>query len=226
MDLTGKEGTTMKMTRWIPVSMVAALLVAFAAGTAVAQPDPPGDDSDGWSAPGGGWGFGGGGRGGAWGGHGGHGGMMMMRGGGGGMMLLGPEGRLLRGQGWLADQLKLTGTQRGRLREIGDNLMRQQIKSRADLALARLDLRSLLQNDTPSQSSIDNKINQIVGIQGDMMKAGVTAKLQVRNLLTPDQRKQLENMRSTRRAMRRGGSGPQGGSSQGSGSQGNRPKGT
>jgi Spy/CpxP family protein refolding chaperone len=200
------------MKRLIPATMVAALLVAFAATTAIAQPDPgPGGDPDGgWTAPGGGYGggwSGGGHRGGpGWGGGGMRGGMMRMHG-GGGMMLLGPEGRLLRGQGWLADQLKLTGTQRDRLREIGDNLMRQQIKSRADLALARLDLRNLLQSDSPSQSAIDGKINDISGIQGSMMKAGVSARLQIRNVLTPDQRKQLQNMKSTRRATRRSNSG-------------------
>jgi Spy/CpxP family protein refolding chaperone len=183
------------MNRFLKATMLAAVVTVAAWGLATAQPDPPPqDDSDGSTAPDGGHGGGPGGWGGA---RGGRGGMGMMMGGPGmrGRYMLGAEGRLLRGGGWLADQLNLTSAQRDQLRDIGDNLARQEIQLRANLALARLDLAKLMRSDAPSRSAIDAKINALTGIQGDMMKAGVGAKFSVRKVLTPDQLKQLQSMR-------------------------------
>jgi Spy/CpxP family protein refolding chaperone len=209
------------MKRIIPVTMLAAFLTIAALGSATAQPSPPppDDTSDGWTGPGGdsGHGPGGGHGGGSWRGQGGHMGPMMMGGSGMGRFMLGPEGRLLRGGGWLADQLKLTSPQRDQLRDIGDNLARQEIQLRANMQLARLDLAKLMRSDTPSRSAIDAKINSLTGIQASMMKAGVSAKFDIRKVLTPQQRKQLEELRPPR--------GPENGSAP-RGRRGSQPKGT
>ncbi len=166
------------MKRFIQATMLAAILTFGFIGFATAQPDapPPDDAGSDWSGHGGGYG---GGSGGPGGGHA-RGGSMMMGGPGGMHFLLAPEGRLLHGGGRLADQLKLTSTQRDQLSDIGDNLMREQIESRANLQLARLDLKKLLRSDSPSRSAIDAKISSITGIQAGMMKAAVSAKFAVR----------------------------------------------
>jgi Spy/CpxP family protein refolding chaperone len=142
---------------------------------------------------GGGMGRGGGGmgRGGAW----------MGRGGRG---FGGPGAGLLRGDGPLAEQLKLTGTQREKLRGIGDGLERKTIQTRADMEVARLDLAHMLRDDSSSRSRIENQIDTIAKLRADEMKARVMAHLDAREILTADQRKQLDEWRGSRRAGRGG----------------------
>jgi Spy/CpxP family protein refolding chaperone len=128
------------------------------------------------------------------------GGMGMHRPGMGGRMamgarLLGPEGRLLRGAGPLADQLKLTGTQREKLRSIGGDLARKAIRARADLAVAHLDLSEALRKDSASRQEAEEQIDAITKLEASLMKEAVSARLDARALLTADQRKQLEELR-------------------------------
>jgi Spy/CpxP family protein refolding chaperone len=147
-----------------------------------------------------------------WGGHGGmeelaprgtmgmhgHGGGAMGMRGGMGRGMYGPEAALLRGGGRLAEELNLSGTQRDRLRAIGETLARKRIQLRADLELAHLDLRSAMRTDSPAMTDLESKIDAVTRIQGDMMKAGVSARLDARKVLTPEQREKLSDMRPTR----------------------------
>ena len=119
----------------------------------------------------------------------------------------GPGARLLRGEGPLADELKLSGTQREKLRGIGDELARSAIRNRADLELARLDLNRMVREDTPDRARIESQIDTIAKLRAEMMKAAVRARLDARSLLTPEQRKQLMEHRATRGAGRETGRG-------------------
>lgn len=186
--------------------MLASVLAFAPLGVALAQDDaaPPPDEAD-WSAPapdeiadatpmGGpgrmGWGQ--------------MGGMHMRRGGDGSMgMMFG--GGLLRPNGPLAEALDLTDAQRDKLQALGDDLARKQIRMRADLAIARLDLAKVMRADAPTQSDVDAKVNAVTRLQGDMMKAGFATTLEARKVLTADQRKKLEDLKSER--MRGGGRG-------------------
>lgn len=180
-------------------ALLASILAVAAFGVAKAQDEvtpPPGDQE--WAAPApddladagpmGGPGQAGWGR---------MGGMRMRGGWGSGGMMMGRDGGLLHGR--LAEELDLTDVQRDKLQTIGDGLARKQIQMRADLAIARLDLTKLMRADAPSQSDVDAKVNAITRLQGDMMKAGLTARLDSRKVLTADQRKKLDDMRSQRR---------------------------
>src|SRR6185503_8178507 len=168
------------------------LVVALAAGIAVAQSDHKRDDGgaphrmmNGHGGPGSrGWG----------GGRGMRGGMGM-----GGGMFLGPERILLTDDGGrLAEKLDLTGTQKDKLRDIGGDLERKEIQLRANLETAGLDLRDLMRSDSPSASAVDAKIENLSQLRGDMMKANARAVLDARKVLTSDQRKKLADMRTKR----------------------------
>ena len=152
-----------------------------------------------------------------WGGHGGmaelaHRGSMGMRGhdgpmgmhGGMGGGMFGPEGALLRGGGRLAEELNLSNTQRERLRAIGETLERKRIRLRADLELAQLELRSAMRGDSPALTELESRIDTVTRIQGEMMKAGVSARLDARKVLTPEQREKLSEIRPLRGKEARG----------------------
>jgi Spy/CpxP family protein refolding chaperone len=119
-----------------------------------------------------------------------------MRDGGPGARLLGPEGRLLRSPGRLAEDLKLTTQQREKLQTIGEDLARHVVRSRADLEIARLDLARELRRDSSSHAEVERQIVAIAKLQGDIMKAAITARLDARSVLTTDQRRQLMETRT------------------------------
>jgi len=110
----------------------------------------------------------------------------------------GPEAGLLRGDGRLADQLKLTDAQRRKLREIGEGLARKAIQRRADVELARLDLARLIREDSSDRPRIEGQIDLLAKLRADQMKAAVRARLDAREVLTADQRKQLTERRTSR----------------------------
>jgi hypothetical protein len=76
---------------------------------------------------------------------------------------------LLRGDGPLADRLKLTGTQKDKLHGIGEDLARKMIQHRADMETARLDLMDLLKNNSSDRSRIDSQIDTIAKLRADGM---------------------------------------------------------
>jgi Spy/CpxP family protein refolding chaperone len=115
----------------------------------------------------------------------------------------GPGAGLLRGDGPLADELKLTGTQRDKLRAIHDELARKNIQIRADMETARLDLDRMLRDDATSRTRIESQIDTLAKLRADRMKAMISARLDAHDVLTAEQRKQLKD----RPGFRRGGRG-------------------
>ncbi len=95
----------------------------------------------------------------------------------------------------MADELKLTAEQRRKLRDIRDDLARRVIKTRADLAVARLDLARGLRSELPDRSQIEGQIDALATLQASLMKSAASARLEARKVLTPEQRRQLEEMR-------------------------------
>ncbi len=92
------------------------------------------------------------------------------------------------GQGGMMAALNLTRDQKERLADIHDRQAREGIRMRADLAVARLDLRKLLRADPPSQSAIDAQIDRIARTRAELAKARVASLLEMRSVLTPEQR--------------------------------------
>jgi len=104
----------------------------------------------------------------------------------GGMAMWGPQ---------LAERLKLTDEQRTRMRDIMDQQRRHAIQSRADLQIARLDLGKLMRADDPDASAIDAQIDKLARLRADLAKSRVASLMEAREVLTPEQRDQLKQMR-------------------------------
>lgn len=136
---------------------------------------------------------------------------------------MGARGGMGGWHGRLAQALNLTDDQKQRLADIRDRQMRRGIQARADLALERLDLRKLVRANPPSQSAIDAQIDRIARTRADLAKGRIAAMLEMRNVLTPAQRKLLRERigRMAGRGMRPGPGGDrgEGGLGPGSGSE-------
>ncbi len=92
-----------------------------------------------------------------------------------------------RGMGW-NDDLNLTSEQIKQIEEYRVEFRKQQIDLRADLQKLRLELQVLLKADNPDQKAIDKQLEKIQVKELAMEKLRVAHHLQVRELLTDEQK--------------------------------------
>jgi Spy/CpxP family protein refolding chaperone len=98
------------------------------------------------------------------------------------------------GHGAMA-RLDLSDAQREQLAELHERTLKQNIQARADLRIAQMDLRKLMRAETPDARAIDSQIDKLAGLRAAIQKTRVGALLEARSLLTPEQRKQLQELR-------------------------------
>lgn len=91
--------------------------------------------------------------------------------------------------------LDLTREQRDRIAQIRDHEQRQMIRQRADLATARLDLRRLLRDERIDRAAIDRQIDAMARLRAEMAKARIGTMLEIRGVLTPEQRQKARERR-------------------------------
>ena len=88
--------------------------------------------------------------------------------------------------------LKLSDTQKDRMRDIHDRQRRESIRARADLEIAALDLRKLVDNDRPDRAAINAQIDKMAARRADLRKAEVGSMIEAREVLTAQQRQQMK----------------------------------
>jgi Spy/CpxP family protein refolding chaperone len=115
-------------------------------------------------------------------------------------------GRLAR----LQEQLGLSEQQSSRLREIREGQQRDAIRHRADLQVARLDLRRLMESPTLDRKAVDAKVKEVSDLQAASFRARVDTMLAMREVLTPEQMKKWQELRAERGMSGRDRRGPRG----------------
>jgi Spy/CpxP family protein refolding chaperone len=92
-------------------------------------------------------------------------------------------------------ELNLSDDQKERIASVREEHQRERIQSQADLRLARLEFRKLTRAENPDQDAIEDQIDRMASIRAEMMKSRVGQRLEVREILTPEQRNQLRSGR-------------------------------
>ena len=95
------------------------------------------------------------------------------------------------GEGGRMAALNLSQSQKDRIAQVRESHQKEMIQSRADLELAQLEFRKLMRADNPNKRELNAQIDRMASIRADMMKSRVDQRLQVRDILTPDQRAKL-----------------------------------
>jgi Spy/CpxP family protein refolding chaperone len=90
--------------------------------------------------------------------------------------------------------LGLNAKQREEIREIRNTTLKEVIRKRADMQIARLELRDLLSQDPVDMKAVEAKVKQIEGLRADIHLALIKAKEEVKAKLTPEQRQKLRDM--------------------------------
>jgi Spy/CpxP family protein refolding chaperone len=123
-----------------------------------------------------------------------------------GMMGEGPEmgpGFMGRGLGMTGEQhmlkklmsLGLDEKQEEAIKEIVRTTQKETIKKRADLSIARIDLKDLLDKDPVNMTAVESTLKQIESLNTDIHLSHIKSLEAIKAKLTPDQRKRLKEMR-------------------------------
>lgn len=188
----------MNQVKHAPTRLIVKLAVfglILAVSPAMAQP-----------GPGGGRGFGGGP---GWGGHGGWGqgqcvGCPVCPGGPGGLMGFGAgKGNCPGVQLLLSPQaretLGLNQDQAARIEELSYNTQKELIRLQSEAQQAQLELQRLMQSDNPDRQSVMNQAERLGQLQTEMRKLRLQQRLEIQQILTPEQIQHARDFMQQRR---------------------------
>jgi Spy/CpxP family protein refolding chaperone len=131
-----------------------------------------------------------------------------------GMMQCGMQGDMMPGRGMMGggmmrgemmghrhhmmhmclQHLGLSDKQRDEVEGIRTETMKTVIRRKADMQIAKIELRDLLAKDPVDMKAVEAKVKQIEGLKGDIKLALIGAKVKIRSKLTPEQRQKLTDM--------------------------------
>jgi len=94
------------------------------------------------------------------------------------------------------EKLGITAEQAAKIRQDTFEFRKSAIRGRADLQVRHLELQDLLRADSPDRAAIDKKLDEISAARLAQSKAEVHYRLAMREMLTPEQRQKLRQMRT------------------------------
>ncbi len=95
--------------------------------------------------------------------------------------------------------LGLTDQQADRLRQTAVETEKFSVKTRAEMAVRRIELRELLRAEKPDREVVMKKVDEISSLRAEMMKKHVEALLVAKTVLTPEQQKKIRSFIEQRR---------------------------
>jgi Spy/CpxP family protein refolding chaperone len=107
---------------------------------------------------------------------------------------MGREATELRHTERLVQQLGLSDEQQRQVRPLLLNYAKEAIRTRADIAVTRLDIRQLLSANQPDLSQVKDMLQNIAAKEAQLRFDRITTMQDIRKLLTPEQQEQWRAM--------------------------------
>ncbi len=98
----------------------------------------------------------------------------------------------------MREKLGLTAEQVTKLNQQTSEFRKTSIRSRADLEVKRVEMADLMRTENPDRAAIDRKLDEIGAARVAQEKAQVHYRMAMRDVLTPEQRTKLRQMREER----------------------------
>jgi Spy/CpxP family protein refolding chaperone len=92
------------------------------------------------------------------------------------------------------ESLKLSDAQRTKIDDLRDDAVRSTARTEADLQIAELDLRKVVESDHPDRAAVEDAIERVAALRTTLFKARVSSWIAFRGVLTPAQRTQLRSL--------------------------------
>lgn len=100
-------------------------------------------------------------------------------------------------------KIELTQEQKEKMRDTRLNFQKQNIRLKADLKIAGLELRSLMADEEADKAKIYQKIEEISALRTKLAKSRVDQKMAIRDILTKEQRDKLKELKFRKMGKRR-----------------------
>ena len=94
--------------------------------------------------------------------------------------------------------LELSAEQRTKLESLNLDRGKKMAQLRADLKVARLDLRAAMRQDNPDPAEVKARVAAVNNARSLILESRVNHRLKVNSVLTPEQRNKLRDMRRDR----------------------------
>jgi Spy/CpxP family protein refolding chaperone len=98
----------------------------------------------------------------------------------------------------LAKELNLTAKQKTAIRDLTDDEGKAEAKLRAEIEVAQIDLRRLMESDDADEAKVGAQIDKVSALEGEAHKTHLLTFLKIRKLLSKDQRDKLDELRARR----------------------------
>lgn len=103
----------------------------------------------------------------------------------------------------LADELDLSQGQREELDEIFTSHRKEIIRQKAEIELVKVDLHKLMRQEEPNLDEVESQIRNIANMQATIKFSQFAVRVNVRNVLTEEQKTALKKIRQDRQAKRK-----------------------
>jgi len=109
------------------------------------------------------------------------------------------------------EELGLSDAQKSQIHQAMLDTRKKNIDVEAKLKLAGIELHELMRAEAPDQARINVKISEVSKLRETLMRNGIETKLAVHKILTPEQRKKMQELRGSLFGRSRHGARPFGG---------------
>ncbi len=89
-------------------------------------------------------------------------------------------------------RLGLTDKQKDAIKAIRSRVEKETIKKGADLALSRVELREILDKDQVDMNAVEANLKKAESVRTDLRLSHIKAMVEIKTILTPEQRKKLK----------------------------------
>lgn len=102
-----------------------------------------------------------------------------------------------RGQDFI-QALNPTAEQMEKIKALRLDHARQMAQLHANLKIAQLELRSAMDQDSPQMADVKTRVAEVNRMRAQIMEKNVEMRLNLKNLLTPEQKEKLKELRQQR----------------------------
>ncbi len=88
-------------------------------------------------------------------------------------------------------QLDLTAEQKAAIRKIRSTMVKDMIRKRADIKIARIELSEQLHKDKVDMGAVESQVKKMEGLKTNMILGAIKAREEIKSQLTPEQRTKL-----------------------------------
>ena len=91
-------------------------------------------------------------------------------------------------------KLDLDANQKKEIWEIRSSMVKNMIRKKADLRIARVELRELLHKEPVDMAAVESQVKKMENLRSSVILDNIKARQEIKSKLTPDQRKKLKEL--------------------------------